>query len=78
MLRTIELEGMLDVALAVAVGALARQESRGSHARVDYPKRDDERWLTHTLAHYRAGEAEPRLEYRPVTLGMFEPQERKY
>jgi succinate dehydrogenase / fumarate reductase flavoprotein subunit len=78
MMRTIELEGMLDVALATATGAIARQESRGSHFRTDYPKRDDEHWLRHTLAHYRPGEAEPRLEHVPVTLGMFEPQERKY
>jgi len=76
MMRTLELEGMLDVALAVAAGALRREESRGSHARTDFPKRDDERWLKHTLA-YLDG-AEPRLEDKPVALGAFEPQERTY
>ena len=76
MMRTLELEGMLDVALAVAAGALRREESRGSHARTDYAVRDDERWLKHTLA-YLDG-AEPRLEDKPVTLGAFEPQERTY
>ena len=41
LIRTLELQGMLDVATATAAGALARQESRGSHARTDYPGRDD-------------------------------------
>ncbi len=77
MIRTIELEGMLDVALATAVGAFRRTESRGSHARTDYPNRDDEHWLAHTLATYRPG-GPPVLSGKPVGLGMFEPQERKY
>ncbi len=76
LIRTIELEAMVDVALATATGALARTESRGSHARTDYPARDDVLWLKHTLAHYEPGG--PRLESKPVTLGMFEPQERRY
>jgi succinate dehydrogenase / fumarate reductase flavoprotein subunit len=77
MIRTIELEGMLDVALATAVGAFKRTESRGSHARTDYPNRDDEHWLEHTLALYRS-DGPPELDVKPVALGMFEPQERKY
>jgi len=77
MIRTIELEGMLDVALATAVGAFRRTESRGSHARTDYPNRDDEHWLSHTLATWRPG-GPPVLSAAPVGLGMFEPQERKY
>ena len=76
MMRTLELEGMVDLALCVAEGALARTESRGSHSRTDYPARDDERWLKHTMAYYTP--EGPRLEYKPVTLGTFEPQERKY
>jgi succinate dehydrogenase / fumarate reductase flavoprotein subunit len=76
LMRTLELEGMVDLALCVAEGALARTESRGSHSRTDHPARDDEKWLVHTLA-YHTPEG-PRLEYRPVTLGPFEPQERKY
>ncbi len=76
MMRTMELEGMMDLALAVATGAIARTESRGAHARTDYPKRDDETWLKHTMATYtREG---PHLTYKPVTLGTFEPQERVY
>ncbi|MGO8683924.1 MAG: FAD-dependent oxidoreductase [Thermoleophilia bacterium] len=76
MMRTTELEGMLDVALATATGALRRTESRGAHARTDYPTRDDAAWLKHTLAHYDP--AGPRLDDKPVTLGMFEPKERSY
>ena len=76
LMRTLELEGMVDLALCVAEGALARTESRGSHSRTDYPARDDERWLVHTLAYYTP--EGPRLEHKPVTLGTFEPQERKY
>jgi len=64
------------VALAIAAGALARTESRGSHSRTDYPERNDADWLRHTLAHYRP--EGPRLASKPVSLGMFEPQERKY
>jgi succinate dehydrogenase / fumarate reductase flavoprotein subunit len=76
LMRTLELEGMVDLALCVAEGALARTESRGSHSRTDFPARDDENWLVHTMA-YHTPEG-PRLEYAPVTLGTFEPQERKY
>jgi succinate dehydrogenase / fumarate reductase flavoprotein subunit len=76
LMRTLELEGMVDVALTVATGALRRTESRGSHSRTDFPGRDDAGWLKHTLA-YSAGEA-PRLADKPVALGTFEPQERTY
>ena len=78
MIRTSELEGMLDVALATASGALVRTESRGSHARTDFETRDDERWLRHTLAFYEPDGGPPRLDYKPVEMGLFEPQERKY
>jgi len=76
LIRTLELEGMVDLALAVASGAVERTESRGSHARTDHPARDDEAWLKHTMAHYTP--SGPRLDYKPVTLGTFEPQERRY
>ena len=76
LMRTLELEGMVDLALCVAEGAWARTESRGSHSRTDHPARDDERWLKHTMAYYTP--EGPRLEYEPVALGTFEPQERKY
>jgi succinate dehydrogenase / fumarate reductase flavoprotein subunit len=76
MIRTLELEGMLEVALATALGALYREESRGSHARTDFPARDDDTWLMHTLAFHEPDG--PRLDYKPVELGLYEPKERTY
>jgi fumarate reductase flavoprotein subunit len=72
----LELDFMLDVAEAVANSALRRKESRGSHTRTDFPKRDDENFLKHTLA-YRTPEG-PRIEYLPVTITRWPPEERKY
>ncbi|HLG29033.1 MAG TPA: FAD-binding protein, partial [Candidatus Brocadiales bacterium] len=72
----IELSGSLDVAIAIVVGALARKESRGSHYRTDYPKRNDQEWLKHTLAFY--SKEGIRLEYCNVSPGPFKPEERKY
>jgi succinate dehydrogenase/fumarate reductase flavoprotein subunit len=72
-----ELENMLDIAEALAIGALAREESRGSHARRDFPKRDDEKWLKHTLV-YRNEDGSFRLDYKPVTITAWLPVERKY
>ena len=60
----------------VALGAIAREESRGSHSRTDFPERDDGTWLVHTLAYME--EDGPRLEYEPPTLGIFEVKERVY
>jgi succinate dehydrogenase / fumarate reductase flavoprotein subunit len=77
MIRTYELPGMVEIAVAIAAGALQRTESRGSHSRTDFKERDDENWLKHTLAFYQA-EGPPRLDSKPVTLGTYEPQERKY
>ncbi len=78
MIRTVEFEGMVDLALCVALGAVARQESRGAHFRTDFNTRDDDNWLKHTLAHYQSDAAGPRLDSKSVTLGTFELQERKY
>ncbi len=72
----LELDFMLDVAATVAASALAREESRGAHARRDFPERDDERFLKHTLAY--AAEGAPRLDYRDVRLGRFQPKARSY
>jgi succinate dehydrogenase / fumarate reductase flavoprotein subunit len=71
-----ELEGMLDLAEVIVEGALARKESRGSHFRVDYPNRDDEHWLRHTLAD-KTPEG-PRLDYKEVTIISYRPKERTY
>ena len=72
----LELDFMLDVAQAIAHSALARTESRGSHQRTDYPKRDDERFLSHSLV-FRTDGA-PRIEYKDVTITRWPPGERVY
>ncbi|NMB75013.1 MAG: succinate dehydrogenase/fumarate reductase flavoprotein subunit [Myxococcales bacterium] len=74
--NALELENLIDLAEVTVAGALAREESRGAHARTDFAKRDDEHWLKHTLAfHDNDG---PRLEYKPVTINTWKPVERKY
>ena len=73
----IELDFMLEVAQTIAVSALAREESRGAHSRRDFPERNDEKYLKHTVAYRREG-AKPRLEYVDVHLGRFKPQARTY
>jgi fumarate reductase flavoprotein subunit len=75
-ISALELDFMLDVAEAVANSALKRKESRGSHTRTDFPKRDDANFLKHTLA-YRTPDG-PRIEYLPVTITRWQPEERKY
>ena len=72
----LELECMLDVAETVAYSALARTESRGSHQRTDYPKRDDDKFLAHSLA-YRTGGL-PQIESLDVVITRWPPAERKY
>src|SRR5690606_32735520 len=72
-----ELGNLLDVAEVTAVSALNRTESRGAHSREDYPKRNDEEWLKHTLA-YRTEDGGVELRYKPVIITKIEPQERVY
>lgn len=71
-----EMGNMLDLALVTTVSALARTESRGAHAREDYPRRDDEHWLKHTFAWLEGGRV--RLGYKPVTITKYLPKERVY
>ena len=73
----LELSYMLDVAQTILQSALERRESRGSHQRTDYPQRDDERFLAHSLA-YRTEDDSPRIEYRPVTITRWPPGKRVY
>jgi len=65
------------VAESIAYSALARDESRGAHARRDFPERDDSRWLKHTVA-YRTHGAAPRLDYSEVRITNFKPLARTY
>ena len=73
----IELAFMLDVAEAMLNAAMRREESRGAHQRIDFPARDDQRFLAHSLC-YRGADGSPRVEYRPVTITRWPPAERVY
>ena len=75
-INVLELEAMFEVAEIVLAGGLARTESRGAHSRIDYPKRNDENWLKHTLAYYTPDGA--RFDYAPVTITKYTPTERHY
>jgi succinate dehydrogenase / fumarate reductase flavoprotein subunit len=75
-INVLELEAMFEVAEIVLIGGFARTESRGAHSRIDYPKRDDQNWLKHTLAYYTPDG--PRLDYAPVTITKYTPTERHY
>jgi fumarate reductase flavoprotein subunit len=75
---TVELGAMLDVAEAMVISALGREESRGSHQRLDgFGSRDDERYLSHTQAYFQSGAA-PTLTYQPVTITTSRPAQRAY
>jgi succinate dehydrogenase / fumarate reductase flavoprotein subunit len=76
LLETVELGFLLDLAEALVVSARARTESRGGHFREDFPKRDDETWLRHSLA-WKAGDG-VKLDYKPVTITRYQPMERTY
>ena len=76
LIQYLELEGMLHLAEVIIEGALVRKESRGSHFRLDYPDRDDQHWLRHTMAS-RTSDG-PRLEYKDVTITSYPPKERTY
>ncbi|MBT9259592.1 MAG: FAD-binding protein [Clostridiales bacterium] len=76
LLSVLELENMLELAHVIIESALFRTESRGAHYRTDYPERDDENWLKHTLVRYRDGQHE--LSTLPVTITRWQPQVRQY
>ncbi len=75
-INVMEIDSMLRVSEVVLIGALNRKESRGAHARIDYPKRDDANFLHHTLAYF--GPKEPIMKTHPVTITNYKPVERKY
>jgi len=76
LLNAWELNNLLDIAEVTAVSALERKESRGAHARDDYPERDDENWMKHTLAWLEDDEVI--LDYKDVVFTRFEPKKRVY
>jgi len=76
LVNTWELGNLLDLALVTAESALARRESRGAHAREDFPRRDEENWLRHTLARLEGDRVT--LSYKPVTITRYQPRERTY
>jgi succinate dehydrogenase/fumarate reductase flavoprotein subunit len=76
LIHTIETGYLLDLADTMVTGAIARTESRGAHSRTDFPERDDDNWLKHTLAYLEDDAV--RLDYSEVTFTKFEPQVRSY
>jgi succinate dehydrogenase / fumarate reductase flavoprotein subunit len=75
--QALELGFLLDLAECMVVAGLARKESRGAHARPhDYPERDDENFLKHTIVTLE--DSEMKLDWRPVTMTKWEPKERTY
>lgn len=76
LINAMEVENLLDLAEILVTAALAREESRGAHARYDFPNRDDEKWLKHTLVSYSP--EGPQLSYKPVKITKWKPVERKY
>ncbi len=76
LINTLETENLLLLAEMLLTGALNREESRGGHSRRDFPARDDDNWLKHTLINYVNGKLE--ISYKPVVITKWKPVERKY
>ncbi len=76
LLSVMELGFLQDLADVIAKGAIERKESRGAHSRTDYPDRDDENWMKHTVACQSPDG--PRLAYEPVRITRWQPQKRTY
>ncbi|MBD2021497.1 succinate dehydrogenase/fumarate reductase flavoprotein subunit, partial [Leptolyngbya sp. FACHB-36] len=75
-IEALELRSLMIVGEMILTSAINRQESRGSHSREDFPQRDDANFLKHTLAYYSPAGIE--IQYKPVVINLFQPQERKY
>jgi succinate dehydrogenase / fumarate reductase flavoprotein subunit len=78
-IEALELENLLLIARATMVSALAREESRGAHSREDFPQRDDDRWLKHTLYHLENDQIDTKpVRLKPLTVESFKPMARSY
>ena len=82
-IEALELDNLMDVALATAYSAINRTETRGAHAREDYPKHDNKNWIKHSLYYQQKGKTKHKMDSRPVNtkpkdIKAFEPKERKY
>jgi len=77
LISAIELSNLLELAETIVESALQRKESRGSHQRTDFEKRDDENYLSHSMT-FHSHDGYPRVEYQPVTITKWPPGERKY
>jgi len=76
LINAMEIQNLIDLAEMLLMSAVVREESRGGHARYDFPNRDDDKWLKHTLVSY--SKEGPKLSYKPVTITKWKPVERKY
>jgi succinate dehydrogenase / fumarate reductase flavoprotein subunit len=78
-IEALELENLMECALATVTSALQRQESRGAHSRIDFSERDDVHWLRHSLYHRESGTVDYKpVRTRPLTVDSFPPKERVY
>jgi succinate dehydrogenase / fumarate reductase flavoprotein subunit len=76
LVNLIEFDSMLDLAEVITLGALNREETRGSHYRLDFKERNDKDWLKHTLATWKEGK--PQISYTGVNISKYKPEARKY
>lgn len=76
LVNILEFDSMLDLTEVITLGALNREETRGSHFRLDHKERDDRNWLKHTLVTYKDGK--PQISYKEVLIDKYKPEARKY
>jgi len=76
LVQALETENMLELAEVLLTAGLRREESRGAHSRTDFPARDDQHFLAHTMMYWTG--AAPEIKYKPVTISNWKPVERKY